>query len=180
MLNVIEFQLMKNRNDQGGSSHSSEMRPLHPSNMSAQYLQQQTPTISSILKSDDFKIGRGDPKSNSASFVTPMIAATITPIPGPGRATSSPRNNSHIQHYHHPQQLHHQQQLVVRSHEDLMAVQAADQSDPEFLTLDLSVKKPRMDNSISVRMTPGRFRHLLTIPPPSVTWEGVGVRNRFS
>lgn len=121
MSNVIELQLMKNP---GGMSQS------HPPVSGV------TPTISSILNIDspDVTIIReyslnSQPQQpvtsrseiNLATLVTPLIAATITPVP------SGPPENSQL-----PSQ-----------HDDLVVVQVQDNREPEPLTLDLSLKKPR-------------------------------------
>lgn len=117
MSNVIELQLMKNP---GGTAQS------HPPTGGM------TPTISSILNIDspDVTIIReynlnSQPQQpqtskaeiNLATLVTPFIQATITPVP------AAP-----------PEQPQQREELVVLQ---------VDGREPEPLTLDLSLKKPR-------------------------------------
>lgn len=118
MSNVIELQLMKNP---GGIVQS------HPPVSGV------TPTISSILNIDspDVTIIReynlNQPQQpttsrseiNLATLVTPLIAATITPVP------SGPQENP------------------LPQREELVVLQVQDGREPEPLTLDLSLKKPR-------------------------------------
>lgn len=156
MLNVIEIQLMKNHHDHHGSSDigsASSMRSAYPpSQMSAQYIQQQTPTISSILTNEDFNGGRSDSKSTTG-FITPMIAATITPVPVPGpgqvqeQSLSLQQSPLHLANNNAQYQSHYQKHLQPQQSK---SQQAQHPVDPEPLTLDLSVKKFRPDTSISI------------------------------
>ncbi|XP_044260119.1 nuclear receptor corepressor 1 [Tribolium madens] len=110
VLNVIEFQLMKNPGGQVQNPPTSGMAP----------------TISSILNNDssevtivsEYNLNTRPPRSDIslAKLVTPLIGATITPVPAtPHQPPPEPRND-----------------LVVLSVQD---------REPE--TLDLSIKKPR-------------------------------------
>lgn len=120
MSNVIELQLKKNP---GGMSQNH------------QHTTGGTPTISSILNidSNDVTIIReynlnSQPQQpttsrseiNLATLVTPLIAATITPVP------SGPPENP-----------------VPPQREELVVLQVQEGREPEPLTLDLSIKKPR-------------------------------------
>ncbi|KAK4878659.1 hypothetical protein RN001_011165 [Aquatica leii] len=122
MLNVIEFSLMKN----AGSQQSQ-----HPPTSGL------APTISSILNNDSNEVtivseynlnNMQPPRGNRneisiTKLVTPLIAATITPVPASGSVSQPP-----------PQQEH-------SGRDDLVVFQVQDNREPE--TLDLSIKKPR-------------------------------------
>lgn len=116
MSNVIELQLMKNS---AGTAQS------HPP------VSGMTPTISSILNIDspdvtiirEYNLNNQQPTTSRselslATLVTPLIAATITPVPPP-----------------QPEQPQQREELVV--------LQVQDGREQEPLTLDLSIKKPR-------------------------------------
>jgi hypothetical protein len=118
VLNVIELQLMKNPGGQIQNPPTSGMAP----------------TISSILNNDsnevtivsEYSLNPQRPPRNDlslAKLVTPLIGATITPVP------AAPP---------HQQQ---QQQEQMNSRNDLVVLSVQDSREPE--TLDLSIKKPR-------------------------------------
>ncbi|KAF5285140.1 hypothetical protein FQA39_LY16829 [Lamprigera yunnana] len=122
MLNVIEFSLMKN----AGSQQSQ-----HPPTSGM------APTISSILNNDsnevtivsEYNLNNMQPPRGSRNeisitkLVTPLIAATITPVPPSGQITQSLSQSEHS------------------NRDDLVVFQVQDNREPE--TLDLSIKKPR-------------------------------------
>lgn len=115
MLNVIELSLMKNPGAQN---------PQQPP------VSGLTPTISSILNNDANEVTivseynlNNQPRAprndlNIAKLVTPLIGATITPVPAP--IQNEPHNR-----------------------DDLVVLHVQDGREPENLTLDLSIKKPR-------------------------------------
>lgn len=116
MSNVIELQLMKNP---GATAQS------HPP------VSGMTPTISSILNIDspdvtiirEYNLNSQQPSTsrselNLTTLVAPLIAATITPVPAQGP----------------PEPTQQREELVVLQ---------VDGREPENLTLDLSLKKPR-------------------------------------
>lgn len=127
MFNVIELSVMKTAGAQPQSQHP-------PTSGLA-------PTISSILNNDsnevtivsEYNLNNMQPPVRTArnelsitKLVTPLIAATITPVPAPGQAPPSV-----------PQQPPEHQSRG----DDLVVFQVQDSREPE--TLDLSIKKPR-------------------------------------
>lgn len=126
MFNVIELSVMK--------TAGAQSQVQHPPTSGL------APTISSILNNDsnevtivsEYNLNNMQPPVRTTrnelsitKLVTPLIAATITPVPAPGQAPSVPQ-----------QPPEHQSR-----NDDLVVFQVQDSREPE--TLDLSIKKPR-------------------------------------
>ncbi|XP_063926302.1 nuclear receptor corepressor 1 isoform X4 [Zophobas morio] len=142
VLNVIELQLMKNPGGQVQNPPTSGMAP----------------TISSILNNDsnevtivsEYSLNPQRPARSDlslAKLVTPLIGATITPVPA---AT------------HQQQQQQQQQQEQMNSRNDLVVLSVQDSREPE--TLDLSIKKPREPPPLAHKQHPPQQIHREYLP----------------